>query len=349
MKTLLIIEDNSDILESCSEILELSGYKVFQSDNGKFGVELATRHHPDLIMCDIMMPELDGYGVLYLLKKNKDTAEIPFIFLTAKTDRIDYRKAMEMGADDYLTKPFSDMELLNAIETRINKSQRQKTFYTNTFQNHDLLNMTEGNGMKALKELILNRKIRHIKKKQVLYYDGDLPQGLYLIAEGQLKTVKKVLDGRQLITGLYKANDYIGLDALLLDEVFTESAEATEDTSLYFLPKELIIELINKYPEVSYQFIKILSNEIQEKEEQLLELAYLSVRKRIAQALLRLSKKSPIPSSIQISREELAELAGVAIETVSRTLTDFKEEGLIEKNGNQLVLINMSKMIKMKN
>ena len=121
---ILIIEDNNDIRESTAEILELTGYEVLQASHGKSGVELAQQHNPDLILCDIMMPELDGYGVLYMLSKNPDTATIPFIFLTAKAERLDFRKGMEMGADDYLTKPYDDIELLNAIEIRLQKKER---------------------------------------------------------------------------------------------------------------------------------------------------------------------------------------------------------------------------------
>ena len=349
MKTILIIEDNTDIRESCIEILELSGYGVLQADNGKSGFDLALKHKPDLILCDIMMPEMDGYGVLYLLNKNDDTADIPFIFLTAKTERIDFRKGMEMGADDYLTKPFDDMDLLHAIETRINKHQRQKNFHNSAFENLKKLALGTGQGINELKELIAGRKIKQIKKKQILYYEGDTPAGLYLVVEGSIKTIKIAEDGRQLITGIYKANDYIGVDALLLDETFTEIAEAVESTSLYLLPKDQIINLLNKYPEISKEFIKILSNNIHEKEEQLLELAYHSVRKRLARVLLRLNKKTAHADQILISREELAALAGVAVETVSRTLTDFKCEGLLEKTGNQIQLLNTEKLTKMKN
>ena len=129
-QTILIIEDNTDIRESTAEILELAGYHTITAENGKLGVELAQKQLPALIICDIMMPELDGYGVLYLLSKQPETAVIPFIFLTAKTERIDMRKGMEMGADDYLTKPFDDMELLNAIEGRLAKQQKHQEFYS---------------------------------------------------------------------------------------------------------------------------------------------------------------------------------------------------------------------------
>src|SRR5690606_41128830 len=98
---ILIIEDNLDIREGTAEILELAGYDVLTAPNGKNGVDIAQSNLPDLIICDIMMPELDGYGVLYLLSKKAETASIPFIFLTAKAERVDIRKGMEMGADDY--------------------------------------------------------------------------------------------------------------------------------------------------------------------------------------------------------------------------------------------------------
>jgi len=108
--SILIIEDNQDIRENTAELLELSGYHTITAENGKKGVEAAMREHPSLIVCDIMMPELDGYGVLHLLRKNAQTEKTPFIFLTAKSDRVDFRRGMEMGADDYVTKPFEDIE-----------------------------------------------------------------------------------------------------------------------------------------------------------------------------------------------------------------------------------------------
>ena len=94
MKKILLIEDNDDIRENTSEILELSRYKVFTAANGKIGVETALQENPDLIICDIMMPVLDGYGVLHMLQKHPLTKNTPFIFLTAKTERSDFRKGM---------------------------------------------------------------------------------------------------------------------------------------------------------------------------------------------------------------------------------------------------------------
>ena len=129
MKKILLIEDNLEMRENTAEILELANYEVVTAENGKVGVEKAKAELPDLIICDIMMPELDGYGVLYYLGKDPKTAAIPFIFLTAKAELSEMRKGMNLGADDYLTKPYEEMELLNAIESRIKKSDAVKKEY----------------------------------------------------------------------------------------------------------------------------------------------------------------------------------------------------------------------------
>ncbi len=121
MTKILLVEDNAEIRENTGEILELANYEVTTATNGKEGYEKALLVTPDLIICDIMMPVLDGYGLLHLIGKNEHLKSVPFIFLTAKTERGDFRKGMEMGADDYITKPFDDIELLNAIEIRLKK------------------------------------------------------------------------------------------------------------------------------------------------------------------------------------------------------------------------------------
>jgi DNA-binding response OmpR family regulator len=167
-KKILIIEDNQDIRESSVEILVLAGYEVLEADNGKIGVELAQQHLPDMILCDIMMPELDGYGVLYLLSKNRETSNIPFIFLTAKAERADMRKGMEMGADDYLTKPFDDMELLNTIESRFHKKDKIEAFYSKSFESLQLLT-NQNQGLDELKKIIADRKVKQVRKSESFF------------------------------------------------------------------------------------------------------------------------------------------------------------------------------------
>lgn len=121
MTKILVIEDSKDLRDDVVEMLLLEGYEALGADNGHLGVELAKQETPDLIVCDIMMPEMDGYGVLEALRDNPDTANIPFVFLTAKTDRVDMRQGMVMGADDYLTKPFMVNELLDSIRSQLKK------------------------------------------------------------------------------------------------------------------------------------------------------------------------------------------------------------------------------------
>jgi CRP-like cAMP-binding protein/CheY-like chemotaxis protein len=343
---ILIIEDNNDIRENVVEILELAGYTVFDADNGKAGVELAIKNLPDVILCDIMMPELDGYGVLYLLNKNPETAAIPFIFLTAKAERIDQRKGMEMGADDYLTKPFDDIELLNAIESRLKKKNAQQSFYSQSLDNLNSL-ISKNNGLAELKRIIGERKARHFKKDQVIYYEGDKGNGIYLVLNGRIKTIKMADDGRELMTSIYSADEYIGVTAMLANEAYSDTASALEDSLLCLIPKDQLDELLNLYPEVAREFIKLLSNHIREKEEQLLQLAYNSVRKRLADTLVRLHKQQG--DNFKISREDLAAMAGIATETVSRTLSDFKDEGLLEKKGSNISILAPERLAKMKN
>jgi CRP-like cAMP-binding protein/CheY-like chemotaxis protein len=347
-KKVLIIEDNNDIRENIVEILELAGYKVYAADNGKTGVDLAVKNTPDIVLCDIMMPELDGYGVLYMLNKYPETSAVPFIFLTAKAERIDLRKGMEMGADDYLTKPFDDMELLNAIESRLRKKETQETFYSKSLDRLNNL-VSKNDGLAELKKIIEERKARQFKKHQVIYYEGDKGNGLYLLLGGKVKTVKLAEDGRELMTGIYSSDDYLGINAMLASEAYTDTATAIEDSVLCLIPKEQIERLMNLYPDVARKFIKLLSNDIREKEEQLLQMAYHSVRKRMAEAMLRLHRQYKDVESFKITREDMAAMAGMATETVSRTLSDFKGEGLIDKKGSVITILDLARLTKMKN
>jgi CRP-like cAMP-binding protein len=351
-KKILIIEDNMDIRESSVEILVLAGYDVLEADNGKIGVELAQQHLPDMILCDIMMPELDGYGVLYLLSKNRETSNIPFIFLTAKAERADMRKGMEMGADDYLTKPFDDMELLNTIESRFHKKDKIEAFYSKSFESLQLLT-NQNQGLDELKKIIADRKVKQVRKKQIIYYESDNVTGIYLILSGRVKAIKMSEDGRELVTGMYGPEEYLGIQAMLSGDHYNETAEAVDDTMICLLPKDIVKQLLDSYTDIGQKFIRLLSSNLIEKEEQLLQLAYHSVRKRMAEVLIRLAKQQNASESsevqIRISREDLASMAGMATETVSRTLSDFKDEGIIEKKGSVIDIVDFTKLHKMKN
>ncbi|WAC20388.1 response regulator transcription factor [Luteolibacter sp. SL250] len=124
MKTILIIEDEPEMRRNLATILRLEKYHPVSAENGRTGVEAALREKPDLILCDVMMPELDGYGVLRELRADKTTEATPFIFLTAKGEKPDIRSGMNLGADDYLTKPVAKAELLAAIASRLRRAEQ---------------------------------------------------------------------------------------------------------------------------------------------------------------------------------------------------------------------------------
>ncbi len=352
MKKILLIEDNNDMRENTAEILELANFKVSTAKNGKEGVELALKDKPDLIICDIMMPLLDGYGVLHMLSKNNETSDIPFIFLTAKSERSDMRKGMEMGADDYLTKPFDDIELLNAIESRLRKTDILKKEYTKSSEGFNEF-IENVKSLDDLKKLSLQKEIRKLSKKEVVYKEGGFPKGVFFVNRGKIKTFKTHDQGKELITGLYKEGEFFGYLALMDETKYADSAEALDESELCFIPKEDFFPLLYKNAEVSRKFIKMLSDNLVEKEEQLLKLAYNSVRKRVAEALLtlesRYKKEGEKNFSINITREDIANLAGTATETTIRTLSDFKDEKLIEIKGGTITIVDLDKLLKLRN
>jgi CRP/FNR family cyclic AMP-dependent transcriptional regulator len=352
MKYLLLIEDNDDIRENTAEILELGGYEVETAANGKIGMEKALAKKPDLIICDVMMPVLDGYGVLHLLNKNPALKGIPFIFLTAKAERSDFRKGMEMGADDYVTKPFTDIELLTAIESRLNKvALLQKNFESTASGMQQLFQ--EASGRKVMEDLTKDRHINQYKKKQVIYSEGNHPNKLYYIEKGKVKTFKSNADGKEFTVGLHGEGEFIGYVALLEGTVYKETAEAIDATDIAIIPLEEFRGLIESNKEVMQKFIKLLAKNVAEKEEQLLGLAYNSLRKRVADALITLQQKYQKDNkekfSIQISRDDLANIAGTATESLIRTLSDFKAEKLIDIQVGQIIIQNEKKLSDMLN
>jgi CheY-like chemotaxis protein len=337
MKKALVIEDNDDIREGTAEILDLAGYEVFTAKNGKIGVELAIKNLPDIILCDIMMPELDGYGVLYLLQKNPKTAAIPFIFMTAKAERADMRKAMEMGADDYLTKPFDDMELFSAIESRLKKRIKPVGF------------KSAGKDKETLfAELKAKGKSRQFAAKQIIYVENDEPSYLYFLKKGQVKTYQRAKDGRELSSTLYHDGDFFGYESLCNAINYTDNAATLVDSELIMIAKSDFTDYLLNHQEIASAFIGMLSGSIQEKDSQMLRLAYFSVRKRVADALVQVAVKFGEPQldscTLKISRDDLAALVGTASETVSRMLADFKDEKLIEKDGNAIKILSIEKL-----
>lgn len=347
MKHLLLIEDNDEIRENTAEILQLAGYSVATAENGKKGIEIAMQKKPDAIICDVMMPVLDGYGVLHLIHKNPELTGIPFIFLTAKAERSDFRKGMEMGADDYITKPFDDIELLNAVESRLRKADLLKKEYQSNAEGVQQM-LNEFGGKNAVQYLAESGNVNHYKKKQIIYTEGNHPVRLFYIEKGKVKTFKTNDDGKELTVGLFNEGDFLGYTALLEETVYKENAEAIEDAEIAVIPREDFEKLINSNAGIQKKFIQLLAKNVSEKEEQLLNIAYNSLRKRVADALITLQnkykKEADAIFSMHISREDLANIAGTATESLIRTLSDFKNEKLIEIKDGNISIVNEKKL-----
>ncbi len=344
MKTILLIEDDKVMRENTAEILELAGYRVTTSDNGKTGVQRAKESPPDLIVCDIMMPELDGYGVLHILSKDPKTASLPFIFLTAKAEKSELRKGMELGADDYLTKPFDETELLNAIESRLKKNAiLKKEFSRNTEGLNQFLE--EAKGIGELSSLSQRSPMTQYKKNETLFHEGDPPLHLFFVNRGKVKTYKMHDDGKEYATSLYKDGDFFGYVPLLENVPYADSAETLEDSEICKIPKNDFLALISNNRDIAGKFIKMLSNHVMEREKQLLSVAYDTGRKRIAEALLllaeRYGEKENDRIRIAVSRDDLASLSGTTTETSIRCLSEFKADKLIHIEGRKITLLDL--------
>ncbi len=350
MKTILVVEDNDIIREDVAEMLELANYKVITAINGKEGFELAKQNLPDLIISDIMMPVVDGFGMLHLLRRDPVTEALPVIFLTSKTERNDFRNAMESGADDFITKPFNNDELLKALENRFRRLDVIKKNVSAELASFNELVESAGNG--SLETLIPDRDVRSVQKKQVIYKEGQTPHFLYYIEKGKVRTYKVHEDGKQLSVGLFNEGDFFGHVALLEEAPYKEMAQAMEDTELVVIPRKAFENLVSNNLNVAHKLIKMLAKNVVENEAHLLGIAYNTLRKKVAAALTSLynkykSKKEEV-FLLDISRDELASISGTATESLIRTLTEFKNEGLLDiKKDNRIEILNAKKLEKL--
>jgi CRP-like cAMP-binding protein/CheY-like chemotaxis protein len=348
MNTVLVIEDNQEMVENIEAILRLGKYNVLTAANGRVGVEVAQHHHPDLVLCDIMMPELDGYGVLHLLSKDPDTANIPFIFLTAKADKTDFRAGMNLGADDYVTKPFDGFDLLKVVEMRLKKNEMMNSTYKNDLDGVNLF-FNHAKELKEFQKLSEKRHVRTCHKKEFLFMEGQTLNDIYFINKGKIKTYKANGDGKELITGIHGQGDFLGYVSVLEDLPCNETATILEEAEIAMIPKQDFISLIYSSKDVARKFIKLLSNNLTEAENRLVDLAYQSVRQRIAGTLLKLKDKiEPNAKNevITIARKDISNIVGTATESLNRTLADFKDEGMIDLVSEGIKILNTAKLEK---
>ncbi|RZV61732.1 MAG: response regulator [Flavobacteriaceae bacterium] len=348
MRKVLLIEDDSVLRENTSELLELADYEVIAAPNGKVGVDMAKTELPNIIVCDIMMPELDGYGVLENLAKNDETKYIPFIFLSAKTERKDVRKGMDLGADDYITKPFNEEELISAIESRLAKAailkeERQAQDKSDNHEDelrtiNDLKNYFDDNGENLT-----------FKKDEIIYTEGHNSNFVYLITEGVVKCHKFDEQGKELTTALYKEDDLFGYSSFTNNTPYQETATAMQDVEVVAISKYKLRDILAENHKATMAMIQLLTEDLSGAKDQLLQMAYSSVNKKTADTIIKFTEKLNVDPDepIRISRNDLASVAGIATETLIRTMSNFKKQGLIEIEGRNIRILDLEQLKQM--
>lgn len=242
------------------------------------------------------------------------------------------RKGMTLGADDYITKPFDETDLLTAIENRLKKSANNQPF---------------DNGREDLFEKIFEKgkQVKSYDKKEYFYREEDTPRKLFFIHEGKVKISKINKDGREVVLELYGKGDFFGYWGILEDRLYNENAQALENCVIYEIPMEDFKALLRTNTTVSASFLKLLSNNMLIKEDKIIELAYESVRKRIANSILAINDVYGNDDlSFKVSRELIASMAGTTIPTTIRMITEFKNAGLINTSASLIQIVDYDKL-----
>nr|WP_315421621.1 helix-turn-helix domain-containing protein [uncultured Pedobacter sp.] len=346
-KILIILKD-SGLRSKISDILLFSKYVVELTDSGKQAMEIVKSHRVDLIICGIELYGIDGYGVVRMLNKFVDTAGIGLIMLLETGDQAALRRAMEIGADGYLSTSFDDAELLNQVEVRLKKKRfQQELFLKQHFQERSMIKSS--NEMFWLDEKLDRLKARFFRKNQTIYYQGEYHSGLYYLVSGNVKTFISDSSGNLLITDIYGPGEYFGLQDFALGSHAFHTSKAISDAEIIAIPLKDVNELIVEYPDILRVFVKKLAKSVRDMEEKAMALAHASVRERVAAAIIRLAKQGKNSSDkirVSLPRTDLANIVGIASETLSRILSDFARDGLIEKDANDILLNSIEKLRK---
>lgn len=347
MPNILAISNNNDILSSIVDILKLADYNVWEADNGKDGIIKARNLHPDLIVCALDSDIIDGYVVLKIIREHEALSFIPFIFVTEDDTPRNVRMGMNLGADDYITKPFSPSELLSALECRLKKAFKQQKYHIGHVATG--VNESENSILPfSMSSFIGNRNSRYFRDRQKIYEEGELPLNLYFIIKGRVKTFKSVEYRREFITGLQGEGDFLGHIALLNGGNYNESAEAIGDVILAIIPVSNFEEIISVSSHARRYFIQLLVRNLEKKEAQLLSIAFDSLRKRIADVLLDLNKVFNY-DGIKFSRSNLAALVGVPKESFVRMLSEMRDERIVEIRDGIIYIIDNDKLLALQN
>ena len=346
MPKILLIEDNTEMRENTAELLQLSNFEVITAEHGKAGVEKAKSNHHDLdlILCDIMMPELDGYGVLRILGNLPETQNIPFIFLSAKAEKEDFRAGMTLGADDYIIKPFTEIELLDTIDKRLSKKKA-----TDPTLNSTSISLSNPKIIDKLNEVFADKRQSSFKRKEVIFHEGDPINYIHLIRSGSVKLYKMNKDGKEMIVEILNPGSIFDLTSAYTGDEYLITSQAIEDSEVQMMRTDEFMTDIATNRVFTKYISGLLANSNDLYRNKITSIAYDSVRKRVAIGLIYCFEHcSEDAGVINISREDLANVVGTSTESVIRSLHDFKEEGLIDISGRKISLLNKPGLIQIR-
>ncbi len=338
MKKILLIEDNNEVRDNMCDILSLAGYEAISAASGKDGIRMARSEHPDLILCDVMMPDLDGFGVLKILVESEDTAHVPFVFVTAKSEQEDLRRGMNLGADDYVTKPFYKDELLRIVEVRLRKRERQT--HKGRVPDNWTGFLSKPALDAALEKLSASGTIKTYKRGEALFREGEQVRDMFILCTGHVKLQKTTDFDKTIIVFVFSDGDLFGYPELIANRPYEHEATALTECEVLHIPAENVRACMVADTNVADMMLSLLASGLLDSDRRMLDLSYVSVRKRCANILLlghKIFDDKPWP----MSREELAQWAGTAKETFIRNLTDFRDAGYIEIDHSRITLTNV--------
>src|SRR5579872_907008 len=241
MKKILLIEDEESAAGNLKELLGLSNYAVICAADGRQGVRTAVAEKPDLIICDAVLPVLDGYGVIHALQQYSETRSIPVIMLTSLSEKDDFRKAMMAGADDFLSKPFDGVELLRSVEACLTRRMRLQSEHP-VKAAHAPAGET---GAEPRSWSPGDREVRSFKRKAILYAEGQRVLQVWYIVKGRVKTYLLNSDGKELITRIYGPGDCVGYIAAIRGGSYTDNAQVLDDTGLIIISRAEFLDILS--------------------------------------------------------------------------------------------------------
>ena len=331
-RTIVVIEDQDEVRENLMETLELEGYEVVGAADGHAGIRAVRERLPHLVLCDVMMPRLDGYGVLKLLRDDAATRHIPLIFLTARAEREDLRRGMNLGAADYITKPFFQDELLNVVAQRV-LPEGQRSEATPGANNGLAANSQPGANDKvdaALEALAATGRQREYRDRAPIYFRSDPARVVGRVLEGRIRLYRDTEFDKVLTVDVVGPGGWYGVDDLLAGGTHALSAAAHPRATVAVVEAADALDAFRRHPELLWWVSGQLAQDLALRAEQLVQVAYFSVRKRVAEYLLRASGGQVAGGAhIDLRREDIAEAVGSTPESVTRVLTEFRREGLV--------------------